>query len=82
MIDLPSVSTVFDFILFADDTDLFSTIEYSIPITRTIVNETLNSELSEVYDWLTLNKLTLNIMKTKFMVFHPTQNIWQDWYIP
>ena len=73
MNDLPNASEVFEFILFADDTDLFSTIEYSIPITSTNVNETLNSELSEVHDWLTLNKLTLNITKTKFMVFHPTQ---------
>ena len=73
MNDLPNASEVFEFILFADDTDLFSPIEYSIPITSTNVNETLNSELSEVHDWLTLNKLTLNITKTKFMVFHPTQ---------
>ena len=73
MNDLPNASEVFEFILFADDTDLFSTIEYSIPITSTNVNETLNSELSEVHDWLTLNKPTLNITKTKFMVFHPTQ---------
>ena len=73
MNDLPNASEVFEIILFADDTDLFSTIEYSIPITSTNVNETLNSELSEVHDWLTFNKLTLNITKTKFMVFHPTQ---------
>ena len=73
MNDLPNASEVFEFILFADDTDLFSTIEYSIPITSTNVNETLNSELSEVHDWLALNKLTLNITKTKFMVFHPTE---------
>ena len=73
MNNLPNASEVFEFILFADHTDLFSTIEYSIPVTSTNVNETLNSELSEVHDWLTLNKLTLNITKTKFMVFHPTQ---------
>ena len=29
------------------------------------------SELSEVYDWLTLDKLTLNITKIKFVAFHP-----------
>ena len=74
MNDLPNASEVFEFISFADDTDLFSTIEYSTPITRTNINETLNSELSEVHDWLTLNKLTLNITKTKSMVFHPIQN--------
>ena len=33
--DLPNASGVFEFISFADDTDLFKTIEYSIPITRT-----------------------------------------------
>ena len=73
MNDLPNASDVFEFILFADDTDLFSTTEYSIPISGTNVNETLSYELSEVYDWLTLNKLTLNISKTKFLVFRPIQ---------
>ena len=74
MNNLPNASEVFEFIFFADDTDLFSTIEYSIPITRTNVNETLNSELPEVHDWLTLKKkLTLNITKTKSVVFHPIQ---------
>ena len=73
MNDLPNASEVFEFTLFADDTDLFSTNEYSIPITSTNVNETLNSALSEVHDCLTLNNLTLNVAKTKFMVFHPTQ---------
>ena len=69
----PNASVVFELILYADDTDLFSTMEYSIPISRTNLNETLNSELSEVHDWLMLNKLTLNISKTKFMIFHPVQ---------
>ena len=73
MNDLPNASDVFEFILFADDTDLFSTTEYSIPISGTNVNETLSYELSEVHDWLTLNKLTLNISITKFLVFRPIQ---------
>ena len=41
---LPNASEVFEFILFTDDTGLYSTIEYSIPITRTNVNETLKNE--------------------------------------
>ena len=73
MNDLPNASEVFEFILFADDADLLSTIQYSIPITSTNINEALNSKLSEVHDWLTLNKLTLNTTKTTFMVFYPTQ---------
>ena len=82
MKDLPNAGEVFEFILFADDSDLFSTIEYSIPITRTNVNKTLNGELSEVHDWLALNKLILNKTKTKFMVFHPIQKTKQDWCTP
>ena len=31
------------------------------------------TELKEINDWLSLNKLTLNVQKTKFMVFHPYQ---------
>ena len=33
----------------------------------------LNRELSLVYEWLLLNKLSLNVKKTKFMLFHPYQ---------
>ena len=73
MNDVPNVSDVFKFILFADDTGLFSTIEYSIPTHLSNVNEMLNRELAEVCDWLTLNKLSLNLKKTKFMVFHLNQ---------
>ena len=33
----------------------------------------INSELGKIYDWLCINKLSLNISKTKFMVFHLPQ---------
>ena len=73
MNDIPNVSDVFNFILFADDTGLFSSIEYSIWIHPSNVNEILNHELAEVCHWLTLNKLSLNIKNTKLMVFYPYQ---------
>ena len=73
MNDIPNATNAFKFILFADDTDLFSTFEYSIPVNRSNVSDYLNQELVKVHDWLTVNKLTLNIGKTKFMVFHPYQ---------
>ena len=63
MNDIPNVSNVCKFILFADDTGIFSTIEYNIPTHLSNVNEILNHELAEVYDWLTLNKLSLNVKK-------------------
>ena len=65
------VSNTFKFILFADDTNLFTTIEYFIPIQDSNVSVLLNNELSKIHLWLSVNKLTLNIEKTKFMVFHP-----------
>ena len=60
---IPNVSDVFKFIMFANDTDLFSTIEYSIPTHLSNVNEMLNHELAKICDWLTLSKLSLNVKK-------------------
>ena len=31
---------------------------------------TINLELSKIYDWLAVNKLSLNLRKTKYMLFH------------
>ena len=33
----------------------------------------MNKELKHVSDWLTANKLTLNIKKSNFVLFHPHQ---------
>ena len=30
----------------------------------------INNELSKVFQWLSINRLSLNVMKTKFMIFH------------
>ena len=73
MNDLPCASNLFHCILYADDTTLFSTIGYSIPLQNSNVNDQLNHELLQAYEWLAVNKLSLNINKTKFMVFHPYQ---------
>ena len=67
--DQPSVSNTFKFILFADHTNLFTTIEYFIPIQDSNVSVLLNNELSKIHLWLSVKELTLNIEKTKFMVF-------------
>ena len=40
-----------------------------IKVTETVVN----TELCKLYDWLTSNKLTLNISKSNFVIFHPKQ---------
>ena len=52
-------------IMYADDTTLFC------DITGTPAHEhLLNLELCKISDWLSANKLSLNVNKTKLMVFH------------
>ena len=46
-----------------------------LPYTRTDSNirtlfETANQELSKIDDWFLANKLSLNVEKTKYMLFH------------
>ena len=45
-------------------------------------SETINSEIHKVTDWLTANKLSLNVNKTKCMVIHYYQRILEDTDIP
>ena len=33
----------------------------------------MNDELLKIVDWLTANKLSLNVKKTNFIIFHPYQ---------
>ena len=58
MNDIPSSSECFKYILYADDTTLFSTIQISEAIPKD-----LNKHLAEVYNWLAVNKLSLNVKK-------------------
>ena len=37
------------------------------------LEETVNSELAKVSDWLYANKLTLNAKKSNFVIFRPYQ---------
>ena len=65
--DLPKVSHVFRMLMYADDTTLYCNLDDS---TSDIL---LNNELTKITDWLSSNKLSLNVKKTKFMVFHTPQ---------
>ena len=51
---------------FADDTNLLFSSKNSKEITRT-----LNSDLKLLYEWLCANRLSLNVVKTEFIVFKP-----------
>ena len=35
----------------------------------------INTELPKIYDWLCTNKLTLNLSKTKYIIFQPRQKL-------
>ena len=75
MNDMPNSSRHLDFILYADDTTLFNTIEFSIPNEDSDPFKTINDELHKVHNWLVANRLSLNIKKTKYMIFHTYQKI-------
>ena len=62
--DLASVSSVLFTILFADDTNVFITGK-NIPNLITV----MNNELSKLSEWMNANKLSLNVKKTKYMLF-------------
>ena len=72
--DITEASTKFDFIMYADDTTLTSTLENFGKISDVAgLERELNEEMSKIYGWLLSNKLTLNTAKSKFMIFfkHP-----------
>jgi len=66
--DFHNVSNALDFHLFADDSNFFYK-DKSLASLELIINEQLNF----VHTWLCANKLSLNIDKSNFVVFHPPQ---------
>ena len=68
--DIAYASKMFELILYADDSTLSTTLNsFNININADI-NDDINAELIKITDWLNANKLSLNVTKTKFMVFH------------
>ena len=44
---------------------------YSVQFSsKTVANIDINQELTRVHDWLAVNRLSLNVKKTKYIVFH------------
>ena len=64
--DLASVSDLFLSILFADDSNLFS----SGPDLNQLSCK-INKELVHICNWLNTNKLSLHVGKTNYMIFAP-----------
>ena len=74
---LPKISTFFSTRLYADDTSLTA----SGSDLDSLLCE-INNHLPAVYDWLCSNKLTLNLTKTKYIIFMPRQKESYNLYPP
>ena len=67
-------------ILYADDTNLISpmcafNLSFSIESSDIEhMSQQINSELDNIQEWLNVNELSLNISKTKFIIFHCHQS--------
>ena len=68
--DVPLASQVFTFISYADDKTLFSTLNNFTNTPNIDPNCLINEELFKTNEWLEINKLSLNIAKTKYKLFH------------
>ena len=68
--DIINSSDKLQYLLYADDTTLYFNREHFTPHNA---NLEINNELSKVMNWLKLNKLSLNVQKTKYMTFHKSQ---------
>ena len=64
--DIQFSSSFFNFIQYADDTNLFT------PMVNNMDNffEVVNMELNKIFQWLCVNKLSLNVKETKYIIFH------------
>ena len=63
--DLPNISNSFKPVLFADDTNLFFS-DKSITDVKTNIQYNLN----KLFDWLSINKLSLNVSKYSLLMFN------------
>ena len=80
-----TVSNNLNFILYADDTTLTSPLCSFTLGGRNDINQAtdlINREIWKISDWLSVNKLSLNASKTKFMIFHNYQTIISENDIP
>ena len=63
-------SKMFNFIIYADDTILSSTLDtFNDNIQNYNLESLINDELLKINEWLKINKLSLNIAKSKYMTF-------------
>ena len=64
--DLPNSSSFFKYILFADDSTLSTSFQ---PSDLPKMTRKINKELTFLNKWLTANKISINVSKTKYLLF-------------
>ena len=72
--DITEVNSRFDFIMYADDTTLISSLEtFGDRNNPKYIENNINTEISKITTWLKSNMLNLNVEKSNFMIFfkHP-----------
>lgn len=69
-IDIVKSSDILKFIIFVDDMSIAYSAVGFVSLTRAI-----NQELQFASTWLLANKLSLNIPKTKFLIFIGNKNL-------
>ena len=75
--DFPSCCDYFSFRMFADDT--------SLTIAGTNIDNLIreiNNHVNYIFQWLCTNKLTLNVDKTKYLIFQPRQKVTSNLHKP
>ena len=69
--DIIQASPLFSYVMYADDTNIF--LSHSLPYEK--VAE-VNNGLSQIFNWCNENKLTINILKTNYIIFKfPNQRV-------
>ena len=74
--DIVSVSNIFYPIIYADDTTLSTTLNVFNDRNNILnIENSINIELDKISIWLKLNKLSLNVNKTKACIPHPSTSV-------
>ena len=61
-----NISKILDFYLFADDTNIYYESNNLEKLEKKV-----NKELGKLQLWLNINRISLNINKTNYVIFHP-----------
>ena len=72
-IDFAQARKMFNYIIYADEANLSNTLNtFNDNIQNENLESLINYKLLKIHEWLKINKLSLNIAKSKYMTFQRT----------